>query len=87
MESISLRLEGKFLRDLDRFVRLYRYSTKTEFIREAIRDKMKEIEEAESLRKIEELFGSSKRKTSNEDLHKAREKAVEKLEKKFGLDG
>ena len=85
MESISLKLEGNFLRDIERIMRKHRYSTKTEFIREAIRDKINGIEKQETLRKIDEVFGSSKRKTTDEKLHKSREKAVEMLEKKFGL--
>ena len=85
MESISLKLEGNFLRDIERIMRKHRYSTKTEFIREAIRDKINGIEKQETLKKINEVFGSSKRKTTDEELHKSREKAVEMLEKKFGL--
>ena len=85
MESISLKLEGNFLRDIERIMKKHRYSTKTEFIREAIRDKINGIEKQETLRKIDEVFGSSKRKTTDEELHKSRKKAVEMLEKKFGL--
>lgn len=83
MESISLKLEGNFLRDIERIMRKHRYSTKTEFIREAIRDKINGIEKQETLKKINEVFGSSKRKTTDEELHKAGEKAVRILEKKF----
>ena len=57
--------------------------TKTEFIREAIRDKIIELEKQETLNKIEKLFGSSKRKTTDEDLHKVREKLAKDYEKKF----
>ncbi|MBI2448818.1 hypothetical protein HYV49_00800 [Candidatus Pacearchaeota archaeon] len=82
MESVSLKLEKNFLKDLERIIKNYRYSTKTEFIREAIRDKMDEIEKRGMLKNLEKVFGSSKHKTTDEDLHKAREKAFEKLEKK-----
>lgn len=83
MKSISLKLDAKFLKDIERTVKGYRYSTKTEFIREAIRDKINEIEKQEMLKNVNKLFGSSKNKTTDEELHKAREKLVEIYEKKF----
>lgn len=83
MESISIKLEPNFLRVMEKIMRANRYSTKTEFIRTAIRDKIKELEKEETLRNIDKLLGSSKHKTTDKDLHKAREKAFEQLEKKF----
>ncbi len=59
--------------------------TKTEFIRESVRDKIRELEKQETLKNVQKLFGSSKHKTTDEDLHKAREKAVRQLEEKFGF--
>ena len=78
MESISLRLEGEILKDLERVMKKYRYSTKTEFIREAIRDKLNDVEKTDVLKNIDRIFGYSKKKTSEEDLHKARKK-LEKI--------
>ena len=49
MEQVCLRLEGNFLSALERIMKKNRYSTKTEFIREAIRDKMRQLEEMEIL--------------------------------------
>jgi predicted transcriptional regulator len=51
MESITIKVENEFAREIDRAMRPH-YSTKTEFIREAIRDKIKEItkEELEKVR-------------------------------------
>ena len=83
MENISLKIETKFLRELEKIMREHRYLTKTEFIREAIRDKMKELEKQETLNKIEKLFGSSKKKTTDADLHKIRERLAKDYEKKF----
>ncbi len=82
METISLRLEDDLLRDLERAMRKYRYATMTEFVRAAIREKIREFEREEIARKVALLAGSSKRKTSDEELHAAGEKAFELLEKK-----
>jgi len=85
MEAISLKLEDTFLNDIEEIMKRHRYTTKTEFIREAIRDKMKQLEREEALLKIEELYGTSKRKTSNKALHKAGEKAFRELEKELNI--
>ena len=81
MENISLRLETKFLKELEELIKKHNYMTKTEFIREAIRDKIIELEKQEALIKLKRLYGASKKKTTDEDLHKARKKAFEELDK------
>jgi len=47
MENISLKIEGNFLKAIEAIMRKHNYITKTEFIREAIRDKMRRLEEKE----------------------------------------
>jgi metal-responsive CopG/Arc/MetJ family transcriptional regulator len=49
MESISLKLEPAFLNAIKKIMKKHNYMTKTEFIREALRDKIKQIEEREIL--------------------------------------
>ncbi|GEM_PF-530694 len=83
MESISLKLENEFLNDIENIMKKHRYTTKTEFIREAIRDKIKDLEKEELLLKARSLYGASNRKTTDEQLHKAREKAFEELEEEL----
>lgn len=83
MESISLKLENELLNEIDRKLSKHRYSTRTEFIRDAIREKLSDLEKDELLKVVTELRGSSKRKTTDKQLHKAREKSFELLEKKF----
>ena len=45
MENISLKLEKTFLREIEKLMKKHNYMTKTEFIREAIRDKIKKLGE------------------------------------------
>lgn len=47
MENISLKIEGNFLKAIETIMKKNNYMTKTEFIREAIRDKMRKLEEKE----------------------------------------
>ncbi len=81
MQIISLKLEENLLCELDQKLKNHRYSTRTEFIRDAIREKLSELEKDEILRNLALLKGSSKRKTTNLELHKAREKVFKELEK------
>jgi len=82
MESISLKLDDTFLKDIERTMKNNRYTTKTEFIREAIRDKIKQLEREEAIRKLATFKGSLKSKMSDEETGVI---AVKEIAKKFGL--
>ncbi len=45
MDNISLKLEKEFRKAMEEMMKKHNYMTKTEFIREAIREKMKKLEE------------------------------------------
>ena len=47
MENVSLKIEENFLKAIDKVMKKHNYMTKTEFIREAIRDKIRFLEEKE----------------------------------------
>jgi metal-responsive CopG/Arc/MetJ family transcriptional regulator len=49
MENVSLKIEGNFLKAIEKVMRRHNFMTKTEFIREAIRDKISRLEEKEIL--------------------------------------
>jgi metal-responsive CopG/Arc/MetJ family transcriptional regulator len=49
MEHISLKLEENFLKAINAVMKKHNYMTKTEFVREAIRDKIRYLEEREIL--------------------------------------
>ncbi|MEK6967228.1 MAG: ribbon-helix-helix domain-containing protein [Nanoarchaeota archaeon] len=83
METITIKMEGSLLEEIDQKLREHRYSTRTEFIRDAIRKKLSDLEKEEVLRNLADLRGHSKRKTSDYKVHFAREKAFEMIGKKF----
>ena len=83
MEAISLKLENNILKEIDQKLHKHRYSTRTEFIRDAIREKLSDLEKEELLKTVAKLRGSSKRTTTDKQLQEAGERAFEKLEKKF----
>lgn len=84
-EMITVKLETGFLREIDKTVAVNGYQNRTEFIRDAIREKLSELEQKNILKGIARLKGSSTKKTSDEQLHIARERAFKELEKKFGI--
>lgn len=49
MENVSIKLEKNFLEAIEKVMKKHNYMTKTEFIRESIRDKIRRLEEKEIL--------------------------------------
>ena len=56
MENVSLKLERNFLDAIQRVMKKHNYMTKTEFIRESIRDKIRRLEEKEIV-EDKDMFG------------------------------
>lgn len=81
MEVISVKFEPVFIQDMEKIMRKNRYATRAEFIREAIREKMKQLEKDEIELRLRMVYGTSTRKTSFKQLHKAREAAFADLER------
>ncbi|MFH1182508.1 MAG: ribbon-helix-helix domain-containing protein [Candidatus Woesearchaeota archaeon] len=83
MDTVSIRFESGFLRDIELTMKSNRYATKAEFIREAIRDKIKNLEKEKALLRLEKAYGASKRKTTDKQLHEAGERAFKDLERQL----
>ena len=83
MQTISLKMENKLLKDVDKTIKKHRYSTRTEFIRDSMRRRLVDLEKEEALLRAKALYGASKRKTTDAELHKAGEKAFKELEKEL----
>ena len=49
VENVSLKLESGFLLAIEKIMKKHNYMTKAKFIREALRDKIKVLEEKEIL--------------------------------------
>ena len=81
METISLKLEDDILSEIDKKLVAHRYSTRTEFIRDAIREKLSDLEKAELLKSLVRLHGSSKKKTTDAQLERVCERAFDLLDK------
>lgn len=81
-EMITVKMEDVFLREIDRVVEKQGYQNRTEFIRNALREKVEEAKIKEAMMQLARLKGASKKKTSDEDLEKIREMAFKELDAK-----
>ena len=84
METVSVKFEDDFLQDVKKAMKKHRYTTTTEFVREAVRDKMLDLEKQQALAWLDKVYGMSKRKTTDEELHRAGEKAVRTIARRLG---
>ena len=82
MEPVTIKFEEDFIKFIESIMKRHHYATISEFIRDAFREKVKELEKDEMLKSIEKIAGSSKRKTTDEDLHTARELLAKKFQPK-----
>ncbi len=81
-EMITLKLEREFLKKVDTIVD-ENYQNRTEFIRDALREKIEEINMKKAMIDFLKLKGTSKNKISDEAYEKARSKAFAAMSKKF----
>jgi metal-responsive CopG/Arc/MetJ family transcriptional regulator len=78
---ITVKLEDSFLKEIDCIVQNQGYQNRTEFIRNALREKVEQTKLHAAMLELAHLKGISKKKTSDEELEKIRKKAFAKLEK------
>ncbi len=94
MEYVSFKLDKPVLKQIEKGIKEFHYSTKSDFLRDAVRTKLQQLEEDRAKKKAwDALFaargvlkGQGKAKTDEEFrkiTEKAAEEYIEKLEKKF----
>jgi metal-responsive CopG/Arc/MetJ family transcriptional regulator len=77
---ITLKLEDGFLDNIDAIVKKEGYQSRTEFIRNALREKVEQSKLKEAMIELSILKGASNKKTSDKELEKLRELAFEKID-------
>ena len=80
---ITVKLEDIFLNDIDSIVKNEGYQNRTEFIRNALREKIEEIKLKKAMMELAHFKGSAKKKTTEENYEKIRAKAFEEISKKL----
>ena len=82
-EMITVKMEEVFLGDIDAIVKNEGYQNRTEFIRNALREKIEEIKLRKAMLELAHLKGSIKKKRAESDYEKIRTKAFEDISKKL----
>ena len=82
-QMITLKLDGEFLRDIDYAVKNGSYHNRTEFIRNALREKVDEAKLKDAMMRISHLKGASKKRVTEEEYERVREETFEKLVRKL----
>lgn len=83
MQTVCVKFEENMLKDVEKAMKKNRYATKTEFIREAVRNRLSELEKNKIAKALDKIHGFSKRKTTDKELHEAGERAFKELEKEL----
>lgn len=84
MQSITIKVEDAMANEIEKAMHPL-YATKTEFIREAIREKIEVERKEQILRQLKKVFGKGKPKNNFSD-REIREIAGKELLKEYGLD-
>lgn len=85
MQLVSFKIQDSILKEIDNLLSPLHFNNRTEFIREAIREKLHDIE-AEAFRKeLKKFKGAAKTKTSYKEERRIREEVGREYAKKFGI--
>jgi metal-responsive CopG/Arc/MetJ family transcriptional regulator len=78
MQTVTFKLQERILHKVDSLMKPLNFNNRTEFIRDAIRDKINKIETDEAIAALMRFKGSAKVKVSDERLHEIREEVAKK---------
>ncbi len=86
METLSIRLNTRLSKEMERCLVDFNYSTKTEFVREAIREKISKADKERALKALTSFRGAFKEKTAGitrEDYLRVRKEVADELRSKL----
>jgi Arc/MetJ-type ribon-helix-helix transcriptional regulator len=88
MEGITIRFQEDILKKIDESIIEHNFNSRTEFIREAVRDKLLDLNKDELIEEFLKLRGKLKGRTPLSEDRKIKEQVskelMEELGKKFG---
>lgn len=87
MENVSVKFQEDVLKRMDKCIEQNNFNSRTEFIREAVRDKLSSLSRDEIINEFLKFKGKSKIKTTDEDDRIVREQVskefLAELEERF----
>ena len=78
---ITIKMEDKFLQEIDSFVEKEGYQNRTEFIRNTLREKLEEAKLKKAMIELAHLKGASKKKTTEKEYENIRKRAFDESSK------
>ncbi|MEK6857084.1 MAG: ribbon-helix-helix domain-containing protein [Nanoarchaeota archaeon] len=82
-ELVTFKMEKNFLEEVDATVKNSGFQSRTEFIRNALREKVEELKLKQAMMNLSKFRGASKIKTTDEERERIREKVFREFEKKI----
>jgi len=79
METVTVKFQEDILKKIDKSITTHNFNSRTEFIREAIRDKLLELNKEDLIKGFLSFRGKSKKSTTYEENRKTREIASKEL--------
>ena len=86
MEAVSLKLDENMLHNIDGSLKKNNYSTRTEFIRDAIRDKLDDLRREKMAQEFLKFKGRAKKKTTYEQNKKTAQEVMMKIAKEHNWE-
>ncbi|MBI2136712.1 ribbon-helix-helix protein, CopG family [Candidatus Woesearchaeota archaeon] len=87
MEVISVKFQENVLQEIDEKISEHNFNSRTEFIREAVRDKLAELSREDLMKEFLKFKGKAKKATTYEENKKTKElvskELMAELEKRF----
>ncbi|MFH1649964.1 MAG: ribbon-helix-helix domain-containing protein [Candidatus Woesearchaeota archaeon] len=84
MEAVSLKLDGSMLSSIDSTLKQNNYSTRTEFIRDAIREKLAQLHREQLATEFLKYRGKAGKKTTLKQNKETAKKALKELASEMG---
>lgn len=86
METLSIRFQEEILKKMDSFISEYSFNSRTEFVREAVRDKIINLNKEELIKEFLKFKGKGKLTSNKQNIKTKKEvskELLELLEKRF----
>jgi len=87
MEIVSVKFNEDVLKKVDKSILKHNFNSRTEFIRDAVRDKLEDLNKEDLIKEFLKFRGKAKKRTTYEENRKTKEEVskelMKELEKRF----
>lgn len=85
MEIVTFKLHEGILKKIDGLLRSLHFNNRTEFIREAVREKLNKVETERFMKRLAQHKGAAKVHVSDERLREIKEDVARKYAEELGV--